>query len=74
MREQDLAELKADICPLRDQQRVVTGTGIGIGGKERAHLGGGLQIVVVAFEAEPARIAAQGPGLDAEQDVVGVVF
>ncbi len=74
LREQDLAEFEVDVGPLRNEKCVVAGPGEVVRREQGAHLGGGLQVMVVALESEPGRIAAQRPGLDAEQDVVSVVL
>ena len=56
-RQHRLAELDLDVGPLRDQQGVVAG--IGQFSEHIAHLGGRLDVEVVAFELE-----ALGIGLE----------
>ena len=55
---------------LGDQQRVVAR--LGQVGEERAHLRGALQVVAVAVEAEAVGLVEPGPGLDAQERVVGL--
>ncbi len=64
-----LAELDLDVDPLGDGQGVVAGLG-GLG-EQRAHLGRRLQVVLVAVELEPLGVVDLGPGLHAQQGVVG---
>ncbi len=67
----DLAEdLVVRLDALGDQQRVVAG--LGEVGEEGAHLGGRLQEVAGAAEAEAARVVLVLADADAQQVVVGV--
>ena len=65
-----LAELDLDVGPLGDPQRVVAR--LGQLAEQVAHLGGRLQVVLVAVELEPLRVAHQRAGLHAQQRVVGL--
>jgi hypothetical protein len=64
-----LAEGDLDVGALGDPQRVVAR--LGHLGKQRPHLGGGLQVVLIAVELEPVGVAHQRAGLHAQQRVVG---
>ena len=74
MGKQDPPQLQLDLGPLRDHQRVVAGPGESVVGEQLAHLRGRLQVVVAALESETGGVAAQGPGLDTEQDVMSIVL
>ena len=65
------SEVDLDVGPLGDEQGVVAG--LGELGEEMAHLGGRLEVVLVAFELEPLGIVDEGAGLHAQQGVVGHV-
>ena len=73
LRQRVVVELDRDRRALGDQQRVVTR--LGQVAEEVAHLGGRLQVVLVAVEAEAVRVRDQRAGADAQQGVVhlGVV-
>ena len=64
-------ELDLHRRPFGDQQRVVAR--LGQLGEKVAHLGGRLQVVLLALELEPLGIVDEGPGLDAQEGVVGHV-
>ena len=66
-----LAEVDLDVGPLGDQQRVVAR--LGQLGEEVPHLGGRLQVVLLALELEPLGVVDEGAGLHAQQGVVGDV-
>ena len=66
-----LAELDLDVGALGDPQRVVAR--LGHLGEELAHLGRGLQVVLVAVELEAVGVAHERPGLHAQQRVVRLV-
>ena len=68
-RQHRLAELELDVRPLGDPQRAVAR--LGHLGEHRPHLGRGLQVVLVAFEAEAILLVDLRVGLDAQQRVVG---
>ena len=65
------AEVDGDVGPLGDPQRVVARLGHLL--EEVAHLGRRLQVVLVALELEPLRVAHEGARLHAQQGVVGEV-
>ena len=73
-RQDRVAELELDVGALGDQQRVVAR--LRRFAEEVAHLGGRLDVEVVAFELEAVRVALQRAGLHAQQRVVrlGVSF
>ena len=64
-----LAQLEIDLGTLGYPQRVVAG--LGHLAKQAAHLPGRLQVVLLALELEPLRVVDGGPGLHAQQGVVG---
>ena len=63
-----LAEVDLDVAALGDPRRVVTRLGLA---EQRAHLGRGLEVVLVAVELEAVGIAHQRPRLHAQQRVLG---
>ncbi len=67
-RQHRLAELDLDLRALGDQQRVVAR--VRRFAEHVAHLGGALDVEVVAVELEPVRLALQRARLHAEQRVV----
>ena len=58
-----------DVAALGDGQGVVAG--LGQLGEQLPHLGRGLEVVAVAVELEPVAVGHGGPGLHAEQHLVG---
>jgi hypothetical protein len=68
-RQLGLAEVDLDVGPLGDPQRVVARLGHLV--EQRAHLGRGLQVVLVALELEAVGVAHERPGLHAQQGVLG---
>ena len=67
-----LAELDLDVGPLGDPQRVVAR--LGEVAEQVAHLRRRLQVVLLALELEPLRVAEHRPGLHAQQRVVALVI
>ena len=72
--QEDPPEVEVDIDPLGDREGVVTSPGEGVGREEALHLLRGLQIMLVAFESQSARLGPERAGLDAQQDIMGVVL
>ena len=66
-----LAELDGDVGALGDPQRVVAR--LGKVAEQVAHLRGRLEVVLLALELEPLRVAEHRPGLHAQQRVVRLV-
>ena len=66
-----LAELDVDVGALGDPQRVVAR--LGKLAEQVPHLGRGLQVVLLALELEPLRVAERRAGLHAQQRVVRLV-
>ena len=71
VRQLRIAEGDLEVGPLGDPQRVLTR--LGDVAEQVAHLIGGLQVVLVTLELEPLGIRQHGPGLHAQQGVVGLV-
>ena len=68
VRQQQPSELDVRLGPVGDRQRVVARFGKLL--EQRPHLCGRLEIVLVAVELEAVWLAAQRPGLHAQQSVV----
>ena len=64
-----VAELDLHLTPLGDPQGVVTRRGHVT--EQIAHLGGRLQVVLLAGESEAVRVTHQGAGLHTQQRVMG---
>ena len=69
VRKPGIAELDLHVAPFGDPQRVVAR--IGEVPEEFPHLVRGLEVVLLAGEPEPVRVAHERAGLDAQQGVVG---
>ena len=69
-RQDGVAELDLDVGPLRDQQRVVAR--LFVVGEQAPHLGGRLQVELLAVELQPLGVVGRRRGLDAQQRVVGL--
>jgi hypothetical protein len=64
-----LAEAQLDVAALGHLQGVVAG--LGVVGEQGPHLGRALEVELLALELEPLGVGQHGPGLDAEQHLVG---
>ncbi|TPW09855.1 MAG: Na+/proline symporter [Acidimicrobiaceae bacterium] len=71
VRELRFAELDGNVGALGHPECVVAG--LRVIAEKMAHLGGGLEVVLGAFELEALRIAQQRAGLHAQQGVVSLV-
>ncbi len=66
----EVALLEGDLAALGDEQRVVAG--VRVIAEDPPHLGGGLEVVLLAVELEAVRVVHGRAGADAQQHLLGL--